>query len=127
VNEVPAVELLGWARRAISDPGHGWGRSWGRISAFLTRTALERALRDFWTGPLTPMGWAPISTQLLCLLTYKPSPHLPPGLYDTWMQLSRACHAHPYELAPTVGELERWISVVESFVGARAPREEVTL
>ena len=29
--------------------------------------------------------------------------------------LSRACHHHPYELAPTAGELATWIEVVEEF------------
>ena len=28
----------------------------------------------------------------------------------------RACHHHPYELAPTAGELRCWFSVVEELI-----------
>jgi hypothetical protein len=40
---------------------------------------------------------------------------LPGQLHSTWGALSRACHHHPYELAPTVEELAAWIGVVEDF------------
>ncbi|MDA8300981.1 MAG: hypothetical protein M0005_05415 [Actinomycetota bacterium] len=117
MSEASPAELLDWARRAASDPGGGWGRSWARVSAFLARTALERALRDFWTGQLAPMGWAPTSVQLLCLPAYLDEPALARALYGTWAQLSRACHAHPYELPPTVDEIGSWVGVVERFAG----------
>ena len=39
----------------------------------------------------------------------------PARLHETWGALSRACHHHPYELAPTAAELARWIEVVEEF------------
>lgn len=122
MSELPAAELLDWARRSASSPGRVWGRSWARVSAFLARTALERTLRDFWADALTGMGWAPTSVQLLCLPTYLAEPALARDLYDTWAQLSRACHAHPYELPPTIGELERWIGVVERFASVRTEK-----
>jgi enoyl-[acyl-carrier-protein] reductase (NADH) len=34
----------------------------------------------------------------------------------TWSALSNACHAHAYPLDPTLDELERWISSIETFV-----------
>jgi hypothetical protein len=40
--------------------------------------------------------------------------------------LSRACHHHPYELAPTTDELRDWLSVVGKLiqkVGATADAE----
>ena len=33
-----------------------------------------------------------------------------------WSALSRACHHHPYELAPTAAELRAWFAVVEDLV-----------
>ncbi len=35
--------------------------------------------------------------------------------YQVWGALSRACHHHSYELAPTAGELEGWITWVAQF------------
>ena len=46
---------------------------------------------------------------------------LPAQLHEAWGSLSRACHHHPYELAPTAGELATWIHVVEEF-GRRRER-----
>lgn len=34
-----------------------------------------------------------------------------------WSALSSACHHHPYDLAPTVGELQGWIEEAEDVVG----------
>ena len=39
----------------------------------------------------------------------------PAQLHEAWGALSRACHHHPYELAPTAGELSGWIEAVEAF------------
>jgi hypothetical protein len=35
-----------------------------------------------------------------------------------WWALTRACHHHPYELAPTGVEIEWWVSSVERVVAA---------
>ncbi|HET9689516.1 MAG TPA: hypothetical protein VFP61_00050 [Acidimicrobiales bacterium] len=40
------------------------------------------------------------------------TPTWPPRRSPPWAQLSSACHAHPYELDPTVVELHRWAGVV---------------
>ncbi|MFB7112513.1 hypothetical protein [Streptomyces sp. NPDC056291] len=40
----------------------------------------------------------------------------------TWAGLSRACHYHGYELAPTQVELRAWRDDVERVIGALAPR-----
>ena len=33
-----------------------------------------------------------------------------------WSALSRACHHHAYELAPTAGELQSWFLVVRELI-----------
>ena len=106
------AELFHYARLATGAGDEtDWGRSWERIAAFLIRTALESAVSQRWAGPVAEMRWAPISTQLICLPRYL-DPDLARSVHATWAQLSTACHAHPYELPPTVAELHRWIDVV---------------
>ncbi len=55
--------------------------------------------------------------QLICLRTYLGDSNLASRTNLTWSELSRACHHHPYELAPTVGELRTWFSVVDELIG----------
>lgn len=45
-----------------------------------------------------------------------PDHELADGVRVTRSALSRACHHHPYELAPTVAELSHWITQVERLV-----------
>ena len=116
------AKLLDFARLATgSGDDTDWGRSWERIAAFLTRTALESAVIQRWAGLLTDMRWAPMSTQLICLPRYL-DPDLARRVHATWAQLSTACHAHPYELPPTVAELTRWIDVVAQLLAVPAAR-----
>jgi hypothetical protein len=55
-------------------------------------------------------------TQLICLRTYLENPGLSARSGHAWSALSRACHHHPYELAPTSGELESWLSAVRELI-----------
>ncbi|MCW2903272.1 MAG: hypothetical protein JWO67_5537 [Streptosporangiaceae bacterium] len=88
----------------------GW---WPRTAAFLIRAALELELRAFWDCTEPGTGEASMRAQLLVLATYSP-----PGaetardVAATWHALSRACHHHPYELAPTAAELRTWHTAV---------------
>jgi hypothetical protein len=112
------AELLRYARLATgAGDDTDWGRSWERIAVFLVRTALEIAVTQHWTGPLTEMRSAPMSTQLICLPQYV-DPDVAHRVHAAWAQLSTACHAHPYELPPTVDELLGWIEVVEALRSA---------
>jgi len=100
-----------------------FGSSWSRAAAFLTRRALEDAVDGIYTGPLLGVRECPTSTKLLCLPRYLGDAELAREVHATWAQLSTACHAHPYELDPTLAELQRWIGVVKrlvSFAGAGA-------
>ncbi|RBY75814.1 hypothetical protein DQ238_18890 [Geodermatophilus sp. TF02-6] len=102
-------ELLAQAdqllRHGSSDAG-GW---WPRTAAFLIRAALELELRAFWDRAEPGTEGAPMRAQLLVLAT-----RTPPGagtardVAAAWHALSRACHHHPYELAPTAAELRAW-------------------
>lgn len=54
--------------------------------------------------------------QLICLHELMKDRELANVADHAWWSLSRACHYHPYELAPTAGELRQWINSVGSFV-----------
>lgn len=51
-------------------------------------------------------------TQLICLRSYLGDAALAARAGHAWSALRRACHHHPYELAPTAGELSSWFAVV---------------
>ena len=59
--------------------------------------------------------------QLICLRTYLGDAELAARAGHAWSALSRACHHHPYELAPTAWELDGWFSVVEELIQKVGP------
>ena len=72
-----------------------------------------------------PARVLPDAPQLICLREYLDDDDLAGRVHHAWNALSRACHHHPYELAPTAGELAAWLETVERWVsvsGAKAAR-----
>jgi hypothetical protein len=97
--------------------GSAWGGSWSRAAAFLIRCSLEDTVADLWISESVPaLAECALSTQLLCLPVYVGDEILARDVHATWAQLSNACHAHSYELAPTVDELRRWMDVVRRLI-----------
>jgi hypothetical protein len=88
---------------------------WPRAAALLTRQALEEAVDAHWRARQLPLDSLPTQSQLVCLRMMTSDGSLPARLHEAWGALSRACHHHPYELAPTAAELSTWIDVVEEF------------
>ena len=90
---------------------------WPRAAALLARQALEIGLDEFWEGHAPGVQNASARAQLLCLPTYCLPTYM--GALTArkadhaWEALSRACHHHPYELAPTAAELYSWIEDVD--------------
>jgi hypothetical protein len=64
--------------------------------------------------------------QLICLRTYLGDAELAARAGHAWSALSRACHHHPYELAPTAGELQGWFAVVEELIRQVGPSADET-
>jgi hypothetical protein len=85
---------------------------WPRAAALLARQALEMGLDEFWLGRAPGVQNASARAQLLCLPTYM-DPRTARKADHAWEALSRACHHHPYELAPTATELSSWIDDVD--------------
>lgn len=111
----PAV-LTAQARDLIARPDAGPAGVWPRAAAFLARQALEDALDRTWRRLLPGMDRASRASQLACLAFASPDPELAWAVRSAWHWLSRACHHHQYELAPTAPELDHWISQVEMLV-----------
>ena len=88
---------------------------WPRAAALLGRQALEMAVDDFWAAKRLPLEACPTRQQLICLREYLDDDDLAGRVHHAWNALSRACHHHPYEFAPTQGELMIWIAVVAHF------------
>jgi hypothetical protein len=120
--EPGADVLVANARRALH-PSAGWGPAWPRAAAFLARQALEDAVRSAWHGSAYQMRGCNMAAQLVSLPFYLGDRDLARRVRECWYSLSNACHAHPYQLAPTVAELEGWLEVVEqlvSFINGRS-------
>jgi hypothetical protein len=106
-------DVLSLARDLLRRPEARTAGIWPRASALLARQALEMALDDFWRANRPGVEACSTPAQLLCLREFWPDPEAAGRIHHAWTGLSRACHHHPYELAPTAGELEGWFSVVE--------------
>jgi len=83
---------------------------WPRAAALLARQALEAAMGELWASKrqAAALSGCSMRSQELCLTAY-----LDPGTASRAVYLlaalSRACHYHPYELAPTAAELTGWL------------------
>ena len=93
---------------------------WPRAVALLARQALELAVHEALRRRAPGAERASIRARMLCLPSYV-STATAHDAYFLWGTLSRACHQHPYELAPTAQELEDWLSGVEVVTERIAP------
>lgn len=119
-----ARELLAYARTLLGGAGTGAEGMWPRACALLTRQALEEALAFYWTRRGTAdLSRATARSQLICL-SLPADPDMAGSVVMAWIEFRNACHLHAYELAPTAGELLRWIEVAESFSSELAACEK---
>jgi len=89
---------------------------WPRASAILGLEALEASLHRLWKHRGLDLHGCTMRTQLICLRRYLDDGALAARAGHAWSALSRACHHHPYELAPTAAELGAWLSAVSELV-----------
>ena len=85
---------------------------WPRAGALLARQALEEAVEQFYLARSPGLESCSGRVQFICLQWYVDK-QLAHEAQQVWAELSRACHVHAYELAPTGHELQRWIDRVE--------------
>ncbi len=115
-------DLLRLARELLEHPADETRGLWPRAAALLARQALETSLREYWANGRAAMTELPFRQQLICLQRLLEPRELAADVTHAWAALSRACHHHPYELAPGAGELAGWFDVVERFGERTAPR-----
>jgi hypothetical protein len=104
-------ELLAAARRLVERPDAVTAGVWPRAAALLARQALEVAMAALWAARPQSIGLSECSmrSQLLCLTDCVDKDTATRAAY-LFAALSRACHYHSYELAPTATELTRWLN-----------------
>lgn len=109
------ADLVRMARDLLERPDEETRGLWPRAAALLARQALEASLRGYWADGRAAMAELPFRQQLICLQRLLEPRELAADVSHAWAALSRACHHHPYELAPAAGELAAWFDVVERF------------
>lgn len=93
---------------------------WPRAAALLARESIELSVDRLWAARAPGMEEASTRAQLVSLPSYV-DPGLARQVSYTWWALSRACHLHAYELAPTAEELDTWIEVADRLDEAVGP------
>lgn len=103
-------ELLAAARRIIQRADAATVGVWPHAAALLARQSLEQAMTTLWAADPRAARLADCSlrSQILCLTAYLDQETASRVAYLA-AALSRACHYHSYELAPTATELTRWL------------------
>ena len=109
------AETLAVAQQLLERADARTAGLWPRAAALLTRQALEETLDAFWLSRNLPLGGVPTRPQLICLGHYLEDEAQVAALTHAWNALSRACHHHAYEVAPTAEELSGWIGTVSAF------------
>ena len=120
------AELLAMARQLLGRASPDTAGLWPRAASLLARQALETLVDEFWQSQRLPLESCPTLTQLICLREYLDDDDLAGRLHHAWHALSRGCHHHPYELAPTATELSGWMDVVEGFTRRPPPPRPTT-
>lgn len=113
---VTAAELLDAAEDMVRHPRPGTAGLWSRSAALLGRQALEAALNELWSRKAPGVERASMRCQLLCLPAYFQDTGTARRAAHAWAALTHACHHHPYELPPTVEELDRWLDAVQAMI-----------
>jgi hypothetical protein len=110
-------ELLTAARHLIRRPDAATAGVWPRAAAFLARQSLELAMAALWASKpqATGLTGSTMRSQMLCLTAYLGRGTASRAAYLS-AALSRACHYHSYELAPTAAELTGWLDETTELV-----------
>jgi len=109
-------ELLGVADGLLLRGEPATAGFWPRAAALLALQALQSCLVQLWERNAIELHDCSMRTQLICLPSYLEDARLAARAGHAWSALSRACHHHTYELAPTSGELRSWLAVVGELV-----------
>jgi hypothetical protein len=105
------ADLIASAQSLLTRTDPATAGLWPRAAALLARQALEEALDDFWRRKAIRLGRFSTRPQLICLESY--AGHQIAGRVNhAWSALTRACHHHAYELAPSLAEMQSLLDTV---------------
>lgn len=104
-------ELADAAEQVLVEPSDALFGCWARASALLARQSLETAMDDLWRTRAPIVRQCSTAAQLLVLPSYLRDQEAARDAAYAWSALSRACHHHAYELAPTAAELRSLITL----------------
>ena len=111
-------ELADAAEQVLVDPSDALFGCWARASALLARQSLETAMDDLWRKRSPLVRQCSTTAQLLVLPSYLRDQEAARDASYAWGALSRACHHHAYELAPTASELRSLIKLTRRVAAA---------
>jgi hypothetical protein len=115
-----AEQLLERAKEILDGGGTTPGPRRMRIAAFLIRQVLEEEVSAHCERLVGPMDHPVRMRSRLLVLHVLDQTGVAGKIEYAWNALSRACHHHAYELAPTVSELQHLLTVVTHLVDSRA-------
>lgn len=110
-----SVRLLRACETLLSHDAWALSHWWARGAAHLARQAMESLLDEYWTMQRPAVAGVPVRARFLGLHAFTADAEAIHDGYSTWSQLSRACHYHPYELAPTRAEVHAWVNDASRF------------
>jgi hypothetical protein len=116
-----ARDMLAMAENLLRRADPATAGLWPRASALLAIQALEASVERLWERHTLEFQGCSMRTQLICLRSYLDDAPLAARAAHAWAALSRACHHHPYELAPTARELQSWFTVVDELARVSGP------
>ncbi len=111
-------ELADAAEQVLVDPSDALFGCWARASALLARQSLETAMDELWRKRAPIVRQCSTTAQLLVLPSYLRDQEAARDAAYAWSALSRACHHHAYELAPTASELRSLIKLTRRVAAA---------
>lgn len=109
-------ELLDAAQALLSNPIEGTAGLWPRAAAVLIRQALEDQMTIILTRAIPGAHESSARTKLICLQSELEDSELAEEIGHAWWALTIACHHRAYDLAPTSGELQRWLSTSRQLI-----------
>jgi hypothetical protein len=109
-----ARDLLAAAKGLVHSSGPALSAVRVRASALLARQVLEDAVGRYWLNRTPAMRDCPTSAQLRCVEVYSRDGSAAKCALHLWATLSRACHHHPYDLAPSAAEVLAVLHTLET-------------
>jgi hypothetical protein len=111
------AELVAHADEISHRPGAPTTPLYPRAAALLARQALELRLREEWATAESSLGRTNMANQFHALRQLR-NAAVAATAYDTWAALSAACHQHPYDLTPTIAEIQGLVDAVRELISA---------